>query len=287
MRTLLTGAKGQLARCLRDRLPEDWELIATDSTSLDITDTEAVHHMIKNFQPDAIVNAAAYTAVDKAEENAEAAFAVNASAVHNLAAAARAAHARFIHISTDYVFDGEGKRPYRETDYTNPRSTYGQSKVAGELLALAAHPESIIIRTSWLFSEYGNNFVKTMLRLAKERDSLSVVHDQTGCPTYAGDLAHAIIELLQQPTSPRGIFHYCGNKLATWYEFTKAIFQTAQQLDDSFRIPELNAITTDQYPLPAPRPAYSIMDCSRLETEFGIKPSDWQKALREILRKID
>ena len=178
MRTLLTGAKGQLARCLRDRLPEDWELIATDSTSLDITDTEAVHHMIKNFQPDAIVNAAAYTAVDKAEENAEVAFAVNASAVHN-----------------DYVFDGEGKRPYRETDYTNPRSTYGQSKVAGELLALAAHPESIIIRTSWLFSEYGSNFVKTMLRLAKERDSLSVVHDQPGCPTYAGDLAHAITEL--------------------------------------------------------------------------------------------
>ena len=150
MRTLLTGAKGQLARCLRDRLPEDWELIATDSTSLDITDTEAVHHMIKNFQPDAIVNAAAYTAVDKAEENAEAAFAVNATAVHNLAAAARAAHARFIHISTDYVFDGEGKRPYRETDYTNPRSTYGQSKVAGELLALAAHPESTIVRTSCL-----------------------------------------------------------------------------------------------------------------------------------------
>ena len=181
MRTLLTGAKGQLARCLRDRLPEDWELIATDSTSLDITDTEAVHHMIKNFQPDAIVNAAAYTAVDKAEENAEAAFAVNATAVHNLAAAARAAHARFIHISTDYVFDGEGKRPYRETDYTNPRSTYGQSKVAGELLALAAHPESTIVRTSWLFSEYGSNFVKTMLRLAKERDSLSIVHDQTGC----------------------------------------------------------------------------------------------------------
>ena len=236
MRTLLTGAKGQLARCLRDRLPEDWELIATDSTSLDITDTEAVHHMIKNFQPDAIVNAAAYTAVDKAEENAEAAFAVNATAVHNLAAAARAAHARFIHISTDYVFDGEGKRPYRETDYTNPRSTYGQSKVAGELLALAAHPESTIVRTSWLFSEYGSNFVKTMLRLAKERDSLSIVHDQTGCPTYAGDLAHAIISLLQQPTSPRGIFHYCGNKSATWYEFTKASFRrptNRQQLPHS------------------------------------------------------
>ena len=154
-------------------------------------------------------------------------------------------------------------------------------------MALAAHPESTIIRTSWLFSEYGSNFVKTMLRLAKERDSLSVVHDQTGCPTYAGDLAHAIIELLQQSTSPRGIFHYCGNKSATWYEFTKAIFQTAHQLDNSFRIPELNAITTDQYPLPAPRPAYSIMDCSRLETEFGIKPSDWQKVLREILRTID
>lgn len=287
MRTLLTGSKGQLARCFRDRLPENWELIATDSTSLDITDTEAVRNMVQNFQPDAIVNAAAFTAVDKAEAHVGTAFAVNATAVHNLASAARACQARFIHISTDYVFDGTNKTPYKEQDYTNPQSVYGRTKVAGELLALAANPDSVIIRTSWLFSEYGNNFVKTMIRLAGERDNLSIVHDQTGSPTYAGDLAQAIITLLQQPVAPRGIYHYGGNKSVTWYEFAQAIFQAAQQHDPHFKIPQLNAITTDQYPLPAPRPAYSIMDCQKIENECGIKASDWQKALNEIIGKLD
>ena len=248
MRTLLTGSKGQLARCFRDRLPENWELIATDSTSLDITDTEAVRNMVQNFQPDAIVNAAAFTAVDKAEAHVGTAFAVNATAVHNLASAARACQARFIHISTDYVFDGTNKTPYKEQDYTNPQSVYGRTKVSGELLALAANPDSVIIRTSWLFSEYGNNFVKTMIRLAGERDNLSIVHDQTGSPTYAGDLAQAIITLLQQPVAPRGIYHYGGNKSVTWYEFAQAIFQAAQQQAPNFRVPQLNAITTDQYP---------------------------------------
>ena len=227
MRTLLTGSKGQLAHCFRDRLPDNWELIATDSSSLDITDADAVRNMVQSFQPDAIVNTAAYTAVDRAETNVPAAFAVNAAAVHNLADAARSVHARFIHISTDYVFDGTSKTPYREHDYTNPQSVYGRTKAAGELLALAANPESTIIRTSWLFSEYGNNFVKTMLRLTKERDSLSVVNDQIGCPTYAGDLAQAIITLLQHPSPSRGIYHFGGNKSVTWYEFSQAIFQTA------------------------------------------------------------
>ena len=287
MRTLLTGSKGQLARCFRDRLPENWELIATDSTSLDITDTEAVRNMVQNFQPDAIVNAAAFTAVDKAEAHVGTAFAVNATAVHNLASAARACQARFIHISTDYVFDGTNKTPYKEQDYTNPQSVYGRTKVSGELLALAANPDSVIIRTSWLFSEYGNNFVKTMIRLAGERDNLSIVHDQTGSPTYAGDLAQAIIALLQQPVAPRGIYHYGGTKSVTWYEFAQAIFQAAQQQDPHFKIPQLNAITTDQYPLPAPRPAYSIMDCQKIENECGIKASDWQKALNEIIGKLD
>lgn len=287
MRTLLTGSKGQLARCFRDRLPENWELIATDSTSLDITDTEAVRNMVQNFQPDAIVNAAAFTAVDKAEAHVGTAFAVNATAVHNLASAARACQARFIHISTDYVFDGTNKTPYKEQDYTNPQSVYGRTKVAGELLALAVNPDSVIIRTSWLFSEYGNNFVKTMIRLAGERDNLSIVHDQTGSPTYAGDLAQAIITLLQQPVAPRGIYHYGGNKSVTWYEFAQAIFQAAQQQAPNFRVPQLNAITTDQYPLPAPRPAYSIMDCQKIENECGIKASDWQKALNEIIGKLD
>lgn len=287
MRTLLTGSKGQLANCLRDRLPDDWELIATDSSSLDITDAEAVRNMVQNFQPDAIINAAAYTAVDRAETHVPTAFAVNATAVSNLAEAARAVHARFIHVSTDYVFDGTSKTPYCEHDYTNPQSVYGRTKASGELLALAANPESTIIRTSWLFSEYGNNFVKTMLRLARERDSLSVVNDQVGCPTYAGDLAQAIITLLQQPSPSRGIYHYGGNKSVTWYEFSQAIFQTAHNHDAHFKIPQLTPITTDQYPLPAPRPAYSIMDCRKIETEYGIKASDWQKALTEIIGKLD
>ena len=183
MRILLTGSKGQLAQCFRDRLPDKWEVISTDSASLDITDATAVFNMVQNFQPDAIVNAAAYTAVDKAEREYRKAFAINASAVHNLAAAAYEAKVRFIHISTDYVFEGDGKNPYCEHDVPNPQSIYGKSKLSGEFLALAANPESIVVRTAWLFSEYGENFVKTMLRLAKERDTLSVVNDQIGNPT--------------------------------------------------------------------------------------------------------
>lgn len=285
MRILLTGSKGQLAHCIRDRLPDDWELIATDSTSMDITDEGAVRRMISNFQPDAVINAAAYTAVDKAESDAAQAFAVNAAAVHNLAAAAHEAKARFIHVSTDYVFDGQSKRPYRETDAPNPQSAYGRSKLAGELLALAAHPESVVVRTAWLFSEHGNNFVKTMLRLAQERDSLSVVADQTGCPTYAGDLAAALIALLQAPTTPRGIFHFGGDQAVSWYEFAQAVFQTAAAQRPDFKAPAVSAITTAEYPVPAPRPAYSVMDCHKIAA-YGVTPSDWKKALSDIIAKI-
>ena len=286
MRILLTGSKGQLARCFRDRLPESWELIATDSSSLDITDIDAVTQMVNNFQPDAIVNAAAFTAVDKAESDVYSAFAVNATAVHNLASAARAIHARFVHVSTDYVFDGNGKVPYRETDCPNPHSVYGKSKLAGELLALDANPDSVIVRTAWLFSEYGGNFVKTMMRLAGEREQLSVVGDQYGCPTYAGDLASAIIALLHQPSS-RGIFHYGGNKSVSWFEFTQAIFQTASTQIPGFKAPELKAIASSEYPMPTPRPSYSVLDCRRIESEVGVKASDWRKALTEILTKLD
>ena len=286
MRILLTGSKGQLARCFRDRLPESWELIATDSSSLDITDIDAITQMVNNFQPDAIVNAAAFTAVDKAESNVDSAFAVNATAVHNLASAARAIHARFVHVSTDYVFDGNGKVPYRETDCPNPQSVYGKSKLAGELLALDANPDSVIVRTAWLFSEYGGNFVKTMMRLAGEREQLSVVGDQYGCPTYAGDLASAIIALLHQPSS-RGIFHYGGNKSVSWFEFTQAIFQTASTQIPGFKAPELKAIASSEYPMPTPRPSYSVLDCRRIESEVGVKASDWRKALTEILTKLD
>ncbi|WP_416190530.1 dTDP-4-dehydrorhamnose reductase [Neisseria sp. CCUG17229] len=286
MRILLTGSKGQLAHCLRDRLPESWELIATDSSSLNITDAEAVNNMVQNFQPDVVVNAAAYTAVDKAETDVSNAFAVNAQAVHHLAAAAQKIHARFIHVSTDYVFDGNAKSPYRTTDSTNPQSVYGKSKLAGELLALAAHPEAVIIRTSWLFSEYGNNFVKTMLRLADERDSLSVVNDQTGNPTYAGDLAAAIVSIIGEPEMHRGIYHYCGNKSVSWCEFADAVFQAAAKHIDGFKMPELKGIPSSEYPVPAPRPTYSVMDNHKIERDFKVKASDWQKALNDIISKL-
>ena len=267
MRILLTGSKSQLARCLRDRIPEDWETIATDSASLDITDADAVCRMIQNFQPDAVVNTAAYTAVDKAEGDAAAAFTVNASAVYNLASAAHRAHARFIHISTDYVFDGQADKPYLESDFTNPPNIYGKSKAAGELLALSANPDSLILRTSWLFSEYGDNFVRTML-------------------TYAGDLAAAIIRLLQQSSPVRGIYHFAGGKSVSWYEFARHIFQTALRQDASFPVPELKAVSDEEYPDAASRPPYSILDCRKIESGFGIKPSDWQKALSQVVLKL-
>ena len=285
MRILLTGAKGQLGQCFKDRLPEDWELIATDSQTLDITNAASVLNMVKNFQPDAVVNAAAYTAVDKAESDHDKAFAVNADGSRNLAAAAQAVGAKFVNVSTDYVFNGQAKTPYTETDAPEPTGVYGKSKLAGELLSLAATPNSMVIRTAWVFSEYGNNFVKTMLRLAKERDTLGVVDDQIGNPTYAGDLAQAIIDALQLPTFPIGLYHYCGDKSVSWCDFAKAIFQTAQQCDASFPVPTTNGIATSAYPTPATRPAYSVLNCDKIKS-LGIPVSDWQSALGKIIPKL-
>lgn len=285
MRILLTGSKGQLGRCFKDRLPEDWEIIAADSATLDITDAAAVLNMAKSFQPDAIVNAAAYTAVDKAESEHDKAFTVNGTAVYNLASAARAVKARFIHVSTDYVFGGHSKTPYTETSLPEPVSVYGKSKLAGELLALAAHPDSVILRTSWVFSEYGNNFVKTMLRLAAERSEISVVDDQIGNPTYAGDLAQAMIDMLALPAAPRGIYHFCGDKPVSWHEFAKHIFQTASACIPDFKAPALTAINTEAYPTPAPRPSYSVLDCNKIRAELEIAPSDWQKALDSVIKQ--
>ncbi|KLT73162.1 dTDP-4-dehydrorhamnose reductase [Neisseria arctica] len=286
MRILLTGSKGQLGRCIKDRLPEDWELIAADSATLDITDAAAVLNMAQNFQPDAIINAAAYTAVDKAESESAKAFAVNARAVYNLAAAARAVHARFVHISTDYVFSGNNKVPYTESDAPEPQSVYGRSKLAGELLALSEHSASVVIRTSWVFSEYGQNFVKTMLKAAQERGDLHIVNDQIGTPTYAGDLAQTILTMLQQSDFPRGIYHYCGDKPASWYDFACTIFETAALQDPTQQPPRIHAIDSSGFPTPAARPAYSVLDCNKIQNTLGIIPADWQKSLAGVLLKL-
>lgn len=212
MRILLTGAKGQVGRCFKDRLPETWELIAADSKTLDITDPAAVERMINTFEPDAVVNAAGYTAVDNAEHELAKAFKINAHGVRNLAQASFRTGARFIHLSSDYVFDGAAKRPYTEIDAPNPQNTYGRSKLAGELLALVSNPDSIIIRTSWVFSEYGNNFVKKILSAAREQSEVQAVNDQqpylcrrfgTNHDQYFGkaDVPPGFVSLLRQSAS--------------------------------------------------------------------------------------
>ncbi|WP_323639667.1 dTDP-4-dehydrorhamnose reductase [Pectobacterium polonicum] len=279
MRILLTGANGQLGRCFQDRLPVGWEILATDSAELDITDLERVEEVVKNFQPDSIVNAAAYTAVDKAESEPELAAKINVIGPENLAIVASKQGIRLVHVSTDYVFDGNATEPYREDSATNPLSVYGKTKLAGEQAVAKASPEAIIVRTAWVFSEYGNNFVKTMLRLAKERDTLSIVNDQRGCPTYAGDLAQAIISLLEKNVEG-GVYHYCGDEEVSWYEFAQAIFSVAIEKAVLKKAPTLKPITTTQYPTPAHRPAYSTLSGNKIN-KSEITLSNWQDVLKK------
>ncbi|AZK62175.1 dTDP-4-dehydrorhamnose reductase [Pectobacterium versatile] len=281
MKILLTGANGQLGRCFQDRLPEEWKILATDSNELDIMDLERVEEVVKSFQPDAIVNAAAYTAVDKAESEPELAEKINVTGPENLAIVASKQGIRLVHVSTDYVFDGNATEPYREDSATNPLSVYGKTKLAGEQAVAQVSPEAIIVRTAWVFSEYGNNFVKTMLRLAKERDTLSIVNDQRGCPTYAGDLAQAIISLLEKSVEG-GVYHYCGDKEVSWYEFAQAIFSAAVQKALLSKAPTLTPITTAQYPTPAYRPAYSALAGEKIKA-LGIALSDWKIALKKTI----
>lgn len=260
MRVLLIGANSQLGRCILDRVPAEWSVISTTSKDLDITDSIQISHMIERHQPKTIINTAAYTAVDNAESDEAQAFLVNAKGVKNIALACEAAHIRLVHISTDYVFDGTADQPYQTTDTPNPLSVYGRSKLAGELLALAHSSQSQIIRTSWLYSEYGHNFVKTMIRLADEgRDELNIVNDQIGSPTYAGNLAQAIIELLHQPISAR-LLHYSDSDIMSWYEFARDIFAYRERQGLSYC--QVKSVASAQYPTPVRRPAYSVLQSS-------------------------
>ncbi|MEB7598147.1 dTDP-4-dehydrorhamnose reductase [Raoultella terrigena] len=284
MKLLLTGANGQLGRCFQDRLPEGWSLWATDSTELDITNKETVLSAVKQYKPDAIINAAAYTAVDKAEDEFELAKLVNEVGPANLAIASKLYGITLVHVSTDYVFDGKSSIPYLESDNTAPLGVYGQTKLAGEIAVLRENPESIIIRTAWVFSEYGNNFVKTMLRVGNERKNLSVVDDQVGCPTYAGDIASVIVNLLKIDP-PKGIYNFCGDSSLSWCEFSKVIFDIANELNVIDTIPQVSAITSDQYPTPVKRPSFSVLNTQKIE-QLGMEPSNWKSALYKVLPKI-
>jgi len=284
MKILLTGAKGQLGKCFQDRLPLEWILLATDSDKLDITNIDAIKETIDGFRPDAIVNAAAYTAVDKAETEMEAAWKVNVMGAYNLALAAKLADIKFVHISTDYVFDGTSRKPYCEDDTTNPLSVYGKTKRESEIAVLDTYPKSIIIRTAWVFSEYGNNFVKTMLKFGRIKKELNIVGDQYGCPTYAGDIALAIIKMLQADIA-EGIFHFCGDQKVSWKEFCDVIFSVAKTENIVPNSPLITAITTNEYPTAAIRPPYSVLDCGKI-MDYGVIPSDWFSALKYVIPKI-
>lgn len=282
MKILITGANGQLGTELHEILEREFpgQTLYTDVQELDLTNAKAVDSYVANNEITHIVNCAAYTAVDRAEEEKMLCAAVNTDAVKNLAMAADANGAKIIHISTDYVFDGTNHRPYRESDKVNPISQYGTTKRKGETLLLALAPQAIIIRTAWLYSSHGKNFVKTMLRLADSQPEIKVVCDQIGTPTFARDLARAVVKVLQSHQWVPGIYHFTDEGAASWYDFAKAIFRIAG------KDVKVTPIPTEDYPTPASRPSYSILDRTRIKATYGIEIPHWEEALADCLRQL-
>ncbi|WP_198551156.1 MULTISPECIES: dTDP-4-dehydrorhamnose reductase [Pseudoalteromonas] len=287
MKVLITGKNGQVGSCLVSQLSNMMEInfLALSREELDITNAEQVSKIVNEYKPSVIINAAAYTAVDKAESEVELANAINNLGPKNLAKAAAQVNAAIIHISTDYVFAGNKDGLYTETDEVNPQGVYGQTKLAGEESVAQECDAHIILRTAWVFSEFGNNFVKTMLRLAQTRDTLGVVGDQFGGPTYAGDIAKAIVSIaqqLQQGSTKFGVYNYSGYPHVSWQEFASEIFEKALAKNLIQSPITVNSILTADYPTPAKRPANSKLDCSKITTDFSIQPSDWKAALNNI-----
>jgi len=279
MRILLFGRNGQVARCFQEEAGAH-HVVALSSGEADLMTPGAGAAAVSEYQPDVVINAAAYTAVDRAEEEQDAAMRLNADAVAELAKAAKAVGAPFIHISTDYVFDGANDTHYAEEAPTNPLNVYGASKRAGERAALEENPDAVIVRTSWVFSEYGGNFVKTMLRLGGERDALSIVNDQNGGPTAARDIARALLTIAEKKhrgASGEEIYHFQGAPTVSWAAFAAKIFEIAGADVNVTPIP-----TTD-YPTPAARPLHTVLDCARIERDFGIAQPDWRIALRQVI----
>lgn len=286
------GSTGQVARCVSALAGPDLKVTALAREAVDLTDASAVRRAIAEAAPDVglVLNAAAYTNVDAAETDRAAAFAVNAFAPGVMAQAAGDRGLPFIHLSTDYVFDGTATRPYRETDPTSPLGVYGASKLAGEEAVLDAAPDSVILRTAWVFSAHGKNFVKTMMRLAADRDEVSVVDDQIGCPTPADAIAGAILQVGRSIAAggsshgPRGVFNYCGGQAMSWFDFADAIFERLGA--SGLKRPQVHAIPTSAYPTPVPRPAYSVLDCSPIYGAFGVEAADSLAGLDRVLSKI-
>ena len=280
---LVTGSKGQVGSELQELSGTyEYNFYFTDRDSLDITDKSQIETFVKNNTIDTIINTAAYTAVDKAEEDQENADTVNHLATKYLAELAKEHNIKLIHISTDYVFDGKNYKPYNEDNVTNPNGVYGATKLAGEKAMQEINPtNSIIIRTSWVYSSFGANFVKTMLRLGKERDSLGVIFDQVGTPTYARDLAKAILDILPQINSDKvEIYHYSNEGVLSWYDFAKEIMRMAK-LEC-----KINPIETKEYPTPAVRPHYSLLNKAKIKKEYNIEIPYWKDSLDACLKTL-
>jgi len=288
MRVLITGCYGQVGSCLTQQLANNGNITVRglDREHLDITNQDAVNAVVAEFKPSIIINAAAHTAVDKAEEEVDLSYAINRDGPKYLAQAAQSVGAAILHISTDYVFEGNKVGEYVETDATNPQGVYGESKLAGEIAVAEACEKHIILRTAWVFGESGNNFVKTMLRLGENRDALSIVGDQFGGPTYAGDIANTLIQIAkrihQGDAVKYGVYHYSGLPHVSWFDFADAIFDVAVEQGVLAKKPRLTSITTDQYPTPAKRPSNSRLSTEKITLGLSVKASDWKVALNNI-----
>lgn len=286
MRVLLTGANGQVGwEITRRAAAYGLELDARERAGLDISNAAAIADAVQ--QADLVINAAAYTAVDRAEQESALAFAANQEGPLLLAEACAKRGIPLFHLSTDYVFDGRKTEPYTEQDVTCPLGVYGQSKLGGELGVQLSLQQYLIMRVSWVFSAHGNNFVKTILRLAKEREQLRIVADQHGCPTWAGHIAQTLLELAQRHAQGQdvrwGTYHYTGQPAVNWYQFACAIVEQARARGIPLAVQEITPITTADYPTPAARPANSVLDCRRIQQRLGLSLHDWQLGLAEVL----
>ncbi|TKG91892.1 dTDP-4-dehydrorhamnose reductase [Puteibacter caeruleilacunae] len=282
---LVTGANGQLGNELRElaRVITNWSFFFSDLPELDICDQSQINVFVQENKINVIINCAAYTAVDKAEDDEEMAFMINCTGPEILAKVSKDNDCLLVHVSTDFVFDGTNCKPYVSTDACNPINVYGKTKLEGELAIAAVDPKHVIIRTSWLYSRFGNNFVKTIQRLCKERDELGIIVDQIGTPTYAKDLAEVIIAVFKDSAAgleKKGIYHYSNEGLASWYDFAVAIKELSE-LEC-----KVNPISTSAYPTPAMRPSYSVMDKSEIRVDFNTEIKHWREALAECIQLL-
>ncbi len=285
-RILIIGSAGQLGQELQQTLTPLGEVVAVDRKTLDLSQSDQVRELVQQLQPEIVINAAAYTAVDQAEKEAETARMINAIAPTILAQEVEKLKALLIHVSTDYVFDGSKNHPYTENDIPNPLSIYGQSKLAGEQGIQENCQSYLILRTAWVYGAYGkSNFVKTMLRLGSEREEVRVVTDQIGTPTWAKNIADAIAQVTSLKPDP-GIYHYTNSGVASWYDFAVAIFEEAKNLVP-LKVQRVIPITTSEYPTPAQRPTYSVLSCRKISSVLNTYPPHWRQELRQMLKSVN